>query len=137
MKLVFATLFISSSVFASQFYVDATAYDLGVESCGKTPEHPLYGITATGTNLANSYNPMVIAVDPNVIPLKSEVCLEFPEKWKHLDGCYFAGDTGGAIKGNRIDVFMQDHKTALNFGRQKVKVLSVKKYSPEPWDTDI
>jgi len=36
-------------------------------------------------------------------------------------GTFIAEDTGGAIKGNRIDIFMQDHNQALQFGVRKTK----------------
>lgn len=49
-----------------------------------------------------------IAVDPDVIPLGSTV---------YIDGIpYVAHDTGGAIKGNRIDIYFASHKDAVDFG---------------------
>ena len=55
-----------------------------------------------------------IAVDPRVIPYGSEI---------QIDGhTYIAQDTGGAIKGNRIDVYFDDHQDALVFGRQKAEI---------------
>ena len=57
-----------------------------------------------------------IAVDPKVIPLGSKVIISGVE--------YKAEDTGGAIKGNRIDIFFKSHKKALAYGvkYKKVKV---------------
>ena len=55
--------------------------------------------TATGINLRSNPNLKVIAVDPSVIPLGSKV-------WVEGYGYAVAGDTGGAIKGNKIDLFM-------------------------------
>ena len=49
-----------------------------------------------------------IAVDPSVIPLGSQVIIN-----GHV---YTAEDTGGAIKGNKIDIFVSDHATALAYG---------------------
>lgn len=69
------------------------------------------GITASGTV---AY-PGVIAVDPSIIPLGSVVMIEGNE--------YRAEDTGGAIKGNRIDIFFLDHNAALDFGIQNHEVL--------------
>lgn len=63
----------------------------------------------------------MIAVDPKVIPLKTKVYVEFPSPYAHLTGYYVAEDTGGAIKGNIIDVFLPDGGTK-NFGRRTVKV---------------
>lgn len=55
-----------------------------------------------------------IAVDPRVIPYGSEI---------QIDGhTYIAQDTGGAIKGNRIDVYFDSHREALVFGRQKAEI---------------
>jgi len=50
-----------------------------------------------------------------VIPLGSKVYIEGL-------GVYIAGDTGGAIKGNRIDVLMASERTALSFGRKHLKL---------------
>jgi 3D (Asp-Asp-Asp) domain-containing protein len=58
----------------------------------------------------------LIAVDPNVIPLGKKV-------WVEGYGIAIAGDTGGAIQGNRIDILMPTSQDALNFGRKTVKVV--------------
>ena len=60
--------------------------------------------------------PGVIAVDPEVIPLGSRCFID------GLGVCS-AEDTGGAIKGNRIDVYFDaDHETLMQFGRQHLRV---------------
>ncbi|MGB7459678.1 MAG: 3D domain-containing protein, partial [Carnobacterium jeotgali] len=69
--------------------------------------------TATGINLES--NPMVIAVDPRVIPLGSIV--EIPGY-----GTFIAGDTGGAIKGNKIDIHFSTVQQANNFGRKTITI---------------
>ncbi len=97
--------------------VSATAYDLSYESCGKNPGDRGYGITASGMKAARG----VIAVDPRIIPLGTKVYIE------SLDGSAdygyaIAGDTGGAIKGNKIDLFMDTKSEALQWGRRNVKV---------------
>ncbi len=69
--------------------------------------------TATGINLES--NPMVIAVDPKVIPLGSMV--EIPGY-----GVFIAGDTGGAIKGNKIDIHFPSVQQANNFGRKTITI---------------
>lgn len=57
----------------------------------------------------------VVAVDPEVIPLGSIVYIPGY-------GYMVAMDTGGAIKGNRIDIYFADRKEAIKFGRQKIKI---------------
>ena len=90
-----------------EFYVSATAYTAFCTGCS--------GITATGINLKANPHLKVIAVDPSVIPLGTKV-------WVEGYGYAVAGDTGGAIKGNKIDLFMPDRSAALAFGRKQVKI---------------
>lgn len=97
--------------------MSATAYDLSVASTGKTPDHPQYGITRSGTKA----RPGVVAVDPKVIPLGSKLYVEYLDGSKDY-GFASAEDTGGAIKGNKIDLFMESTKAALRFGRRNVRV---------------
>lgn len=104
--------------------VVVTAYDLGYESCGKWPSHPQYGRTATGRDLRGQTreSARAIAVDPAVIPLGSTVRLEFVDsEMKRYNGEYVACDTGGAIKGNRVDLFMgeRNRREALQLGRRR------------------
>lgn len=89
------------------FYVSSTAYTAYCAGCS--------GRTATGINLRANPSKKVIAVDPRVIKLGSKVYVEGY-------GLAVAGDTGGAIKGNKIDVFMSNKSKALNWGRRTVKV---------------
>ncbi|HEY9060487.1 MAG TPA: 3D domain-containing protein [Pseudobacteroides sp.] len=105
----------------------ATAYDLSVKSCGKSPSHPAYGITKTGTRATIG---RTIAVDPSIIPLRSKVYISFPEAYKNLNGIYIAEDTGSKIKGNKIDIFFGEdspgdrtvNSLARKFGVQVVNV---------------
>ena len=60
-------------------------------------------------------------MDPEVIPLGSRVYVSC-ESWPEINGWYIAEDTGGVIKGNIIDVYMQDYDTCLQFGRRQVEV---------------
>lgn len=124
---------ISSSELQDFMDFEITAYDLSYQSCQKTPEHPAYGITASGVSLKDHTreSAMAIAVDPSQIPLGSKVLIVFEDSSRaKYSGVYTAVDTGGAINGNRIDIFFGDEKEnvsdeALNFGRSmaKVKVL--------------
>lgn len=91
-----------------QVSVNATAYS--------TNQPGLSTHTAMGIDLRQ--NPYVIAVDPSVIPLGSMV--EVPGY-----GIRIAGDTGGAIKGNRIDIHLTDLGQARAFGRQQMTVTIV------------
>jgi 3D (Asp-Asp-Asp) domain-containing protein len=74
------------------------------------------------TYLGTQIRPGVIAVDPKIIPLGSRVYIQYPDG----HGEYaIAEDTGGAIKGNRIDVAKWSVKEAEKFGMQRVKVFVV------------
>lgn len=95
----------------------ATAYDLSYESCGKYPDHPAYGITFSGTQA----RPGVIAVDPKVIPLGSKVYVESLDSTADY-GFASAEDTGSAIKGQKVDLFIGDNRAALRYGRRYVRV---------------
>lgn len=82
-------------------------------SAYSTQQKNLSRYTADGTDLIK--NPRVVAVDPKVIPLGTKVEIEGY-------GTYIAADTGGAIKGNRIDIHFQTVKECFDFGRRDVKV---------------
>lgn len=92
---------------AKELTVTSTAYTASCEGCS--------GVTATGIDLIANPNQKVISVDPSVIPLGSRV-------WVEGYGEAIAGDTGGSIKGNKIDIFMPDKQDAINWGRKTVKV---------------
>ena len=101
---------------------EITAYDNTVHSQGKWVDQTASGFNLKGHSLESA---KCIAVDPKVIPLGSKVKLYFDEEYKHLNGIYIARDTGGAIKGNKIDLFMGDgpvRKEVMAFGRRKVQV---------------
>ncbi|GGA81182.1 PcsB-like coiled-coil domain-containing protein [Ornithinibacillus halotolerans] len=87
--------------------VTSTAYTAKCKGCS--------GITHTGINLIENPDMKVIAVDPTVIPLGTVV---------HVEGYGYAiaGDTGSAIKGNKIDVFLPNKADALKWGIRRVKV---------------
>ncbi len=90
-----------------EFYVTATAYTPYCNGCS--------GTSATGINLRSSSGLKVIAVDPSVIKLGSKV-------WVEGYGTAIAGDTGGAIKGNKIDILVQTEAQASNWGVRKVRI---------------
>lgn len=90
--------------------VKATAYAPGPHDNGQWGN-----LTHIGTQV----RPGIIAVDPKVIPLGSKVYIEYPDG----TGAYaVAEDTGGAIKGNRIDVAKWTVGEAYKFGIQSAKV---------------
>lgn len=88
-----------------EFAAEATAYSY------KQPG--LSNYTAMGIDLRS--NPNVIAVDPSQIPLGTLV--EVPGY-----GIAIAGDTGGDIKGNRIDLHYPEVQQAMDFGRRKITI---------------
>jgi len=94
-----------------EFYVNSTAYTANCNGCS--------GVTATGVNLKANPNAKVIAVDPSVIPLGTKVYVEGY-------GYATASDTGGAIRGNKIDVFFPSKSQAYQWGTKRVKVKIVK-----------
>lgn len=103
--------------FRNAITMTATAYDLSFKSTGKKPGDRYYGITASGTKA----RPGVVAVDPKVIPLGTKLYIQSLDGTKDY-GFAIAEDTGGAIKGNKIDLFFNTSKEVYNFGRRKVKV---------------
>jgi N-acetylmuramoyl-L-alanine amidase len=90
-----------------EMFVTATAYTAYCTGCS--------GTTAYGIDLRSNPNQKVIAVDPKVIPLGTKV-------WVEGYGEAIAGDTGGAIKGNKIDVFIPSYGSAMEWGVKKVKI---------------
>lgn len=98
--------------------VTCTAYDLSYASCGKNPGDRGYGVTASGMQAQRG----VVSVDPRVIPLGSRLYIEAADGSSWSYGYAVAGDTGGNIKGNRMDLFMDSRSEALAFGRRAAKV---------------
>ncbi len=90
-----------------EFVVSASAFTANCNGCS--------GITTTGINLKKNPDVKVIAVDPDVIPLGTKVYVEGY-------GYAIAADTGGAIKGNKIDVFFPSKTEAYKWGRKKVTI---------------
>jgi 3D (Asp-Asp-Asp) domain-containing protein len=100
--------------------VMATGYTAGIESTGKTPSHPQYGITFSGVKVRKSAV-STIAADTKVFPLGT--LLYIPGY-----GYGIVADTGSAIKGNKIDLFFLNKKEVYaNWGKKKVNVYVLKK----------
>ena len=91
----------------TEMYVTATAYTAYCTGCS--------GTTAYGIDLRSNPDQKVIAVDPAIIPLGTKV-------WVEGYGEAIAGDTGGAIKGHKIDVFIPSYDNAMAWGVKKVKI---------------
>ena len=92
----------------------ASAYEGSAVSNGKWA-----GTTATGR--APVYG--IVAVDPRVIPLNSKLYIESADGGKSwVYGFAIAGDTGGAIKGDRIDLCYQTVAQCYSFGRRNAVV---------------
>lgn len=87
-------------VVAAQIYT-ATAYSLR-------------GRTASGRPVSRG----LIAADPRVLPLGTRVRVEAGS----FSGEYLVADTGGAVKGRRIDIWTPSTREALQFGRRAVKL---------------
>ena len=87
-----------------------TAYCKCKKCCGKWSDSP----TASGVEPVAKHT---IAVDTKIIPFGTEIV---------IDGItYVAEDTGSAIKGKRIDIYMESHSEALDFGVQYKDVFKV------------
>lgn len=100
--------------------VNATAYAPG------SHDNDQWG---TKTRIGTEIRPGVIAVDPRIIPLGSHVIIKYPDGSKEYA---VAEDTGGAIKGHRIDVARWTVKEANKFGIKPVKVYVM--HTPEQQD---
>lgn len=89
--------------------VEATGYSLIADEMGSdgTPS------TATGTYPTAG---RTIAVDPSVIPYGTEVYIPA------MGGVYKAEDTGGMIRGNKIDIYMSHGDIARKWGRQQIEI---------------
>ncbi|MEK4661926.1 3D domain-containing protein [Priestia sp. FSL H7-0729] len=97
--------------------VTATGYTAGVESTGKGPKHPQYGITYSGVKVRRDKETVsTIAADPKLFPMGS--ILYIPGY-----GYGIVADTGSAIKGNKIDLYFPTTKQVYKeWGKKDVEV---------------
>lgn len=84
-----------------------TAYCPCVKCCGKSN-----GITASGIKAVEG---VTVAADTNILPFGTKIIIDGV-------GERIVQDRGGAIKGNRIDLYFDSHQEALNFGKQTKEV---------------
>lgn len=99
-----------------------TARPVGPTAQYVATAYSLRGKTASGRMVSRG----LIAADPRVLPLGSRVRLEHPG----YSGEYLVADTGGLIKGRRIDIWIPTTREAMRFGRRTVK-LTVLSYPPK------
>ena len=99
-----------------------TARPVGPTAQYVATAYSLRGKTASGRMVSRG----LIAADPRVLPLGSRVRLEHPG----YSGEYVVADTGGLIKGRRIDIWIPTTREAMRFGRRTVK-LTVLSYPPK------
>jgi uncharacterized protein YabE (DUF348 family) len=97
--------------------MSATAYTASYKDTKKHPDHPLFGITYTGVRVKKG----IVAVDPKVIPLGTRLYVEGLDGLPDY-GYAVAADIGSAIKGNKIDLYMDGQDVVDRFGRKKVRV---------------
>ena len=96
---------------------EATAYCSCEKCCGAWAENRPDGIVYTASG-AVAQEGVTIAADWDVLP---------PGTVVYIDGLgeRVVQDRGGAIKGNAVDVYFEDHDEALVFGRQTVRLYIV------------
>ncbi|MBS4200155.1 3D domain-containing protein [Bacillus sp. FJAT-49732] len=100
--------------------VIATGYTAGVESTGKSPGHPQYGITYSGVKVKRDLY-STIAADTSVFPLGT--ILYIPDY-----GYGVVADTGSAIKGNTIDLYYETVEQVFKeWGKRKLNVYIIQK----------
>lgn len=91
--------------------MEISAYSEHFESCGKHPWEEGYGFTASGEYVQRG----IVAADMKVLPMNSLIFIEGLGKFE-------VKDTGGAIRGSRLDLYVPSHEEALQWGRQTRKV---------------
>ncbi|MDR3120944.1 MAG: G5 domain-containing protein [Clostridiales bacterium] len=105
--------------YAKVLDVKCTAYTASYEDTGKRPGDPAFGITASGLVAREG----VVAVDPSVIPLGTKIYIDILDESIEDYGYAIAGDTGGKIKGKKVDLYFDASREAiLQFGVRKAKV---------------
>ena len=104
--------------------VVATGYTAGVESTGKTADHPEYGITYSGVKVKRDLY-STIAADLDVFPLGT--ILYIPDY-----GYGVVADIGGAITGNKIDLYYDTIEDVYNqWGKKELDVYVIQQGNGE------
>lgn len=97
--------------------MEVTAYDLSYQSCQKWPDHPEYGITASGNRVSEWHT---IAAGKE-IPFGTKVYMPY-FKDKPNKGIFVVEDRGGGVGYNRLDIYMENYADCMEFGRQDLTV---------------
>lgn len=108
-----ASLFTTTEAEANSITMETTYYTADCVGCS--------GITAAGYDVRGTIYAegfRVVAVDPWLIPLGTKVYVETPYESFYA----IAGDTGGAIQGNRLDILVGTYWEAITKGRHYVTV---------------
>jgi 3D (Asp-Asp-Asp) domain-containing protein len=103
-----------------------TNYTAHPLECGRAIDDPDFGRTASGYLLTNKDVYKSVAVDPRIIPLGSTVIIHHPKLGNIVA---IARDTGSAVKGFHIDLFVSllDRQRAFAWGVQELKVTVIRK----------
>lgn len=102
--------------------VVATGYTAGIESTGKTPDHPEFGLTYSGVKVKRDLY-STIAADLDVFPLGT--ILYIPDY-----GYGVVADIGGAITGNKIDLYFDTVEDVYEqWGKKEVEVYMIQEGS--------
>ncbi|MFN2744108.1 MULTISPECIES: 3D domain-containing protein [unclassified Bacillus (in: firmicutes)] len=110
--------------------VTATGYTAGVESTGKQPHDPEYGLTYSGVKVKRDLY-STVAADPNVFPIGT--ILFIPDY-----GYGVVADTGSAIKGNRLDLYYETVEDVYNeWGKKTLDVYVIKKGDGSVTEEDL
>lgn len=106
--------------YSAKYRMKATAYTESYKDTGKQPGDRYFGITASGTRVKrNPEGYSTVAVDPSVIPLGTKLYI-------NGYGYAIAEDIGGAIKGNKIDLYFNSDSHVHNWGVKYVDVYVIK-----------
>ena len=92
--------------------MEVTAYDLSYESCGKLPNHPEYGITASGEPVKEWYT---VAAGKE-LKFGTRVYIPYFAD-KPNGGVFVVQDRGGGVGNGQLDVYMKTAKECFEFGR--------------------
>ena len=85
----------------------------------KATAYCLKGRTASGAMVRKG----IVAADPRVLPLGSKITIDAGQ----YSGTYLVADTGGLVKGKKIDIWVPSCSEAIRFGKRSIKVVVPKK----------